>query len=56
MPIGTKDELEYWRPERDRFSEAYFTAYRLHMPLTESVEDYDDRNALYVLQAGPSNR
>ena len=51
----TEDEQGNWRPERNRFSKSYFTAYRFHMPPAEPVEDYDDRNALYALQEYLSN-
>lgn len=56
MLMMTEDELGNWRPERNRFSKSYFTAYRFHMPPAEPAEDYDDRNALYALQADPFNR
>lgn len=55
MLMVTEDELGNWRPERNRFSKSYFTAYRFHMPPAEPAEDYDDRNALYALQADPFN-
>ncbi|KAL2151692.1 hypothetical protein VTH82DRAFT_6790 [Thermothelomyces myriococcoides] len=43
-------ELGNWRPERNRFKEGgYFEEYHRHIPRSEPVEDYDDRNALYAL-------
>ncbi|MCJ1269176.1 hypothetical protein MMC22_009065 [Lobaria immixta] len=44
------DELGNWRPERNRFSRSYFTAYHSHFPKASPEEDYDDRNALYAMQ------
>lgn len=55
MLTVTEDELGNWRPERNKFSNSYFNAYRLYIPPAEPEEDYDDRNALYALQAAPSN-
>lgn len=44
------DELGNWRPERNRFSRSYFSAYHSHIPKASPEEDYDDRNALYAMQ------
>lgn len=38
-----------WRPERNKFSQSYFNAYRSHFPPSFPEEDYDDRNALYAM-------
>ncbi|KAM0323295.1 hypothetical protein ACHAQA_008887 [Verticillium albo-atrum] len=43
-------ELGNWRPERNKFTQAYFRAYHSHIVKSEPVEDYDDRNALYALR------
>ncbi|KAK0652529.1 Fructosamine/Ketosamine-3-kinase [Cercophora newfieldiana] len=43
-------ELGNWRPERNRFTSLYFQTYHSHIPKSEPVEDYDDRNALYGLR------
>ena len=51
----TEDELGNWRPERNRFSKSYITEYCKNMPPAAPVEDFDDRNALYALQADPFN-
>ncbi|KFA52954.1 hypothetical protein S40293_09407 [Stachybotrys chartarum IBT 40293] len=42
-------ELGNWRPERNLFTQEYFEAYHSHIPKSQPVEDYDDRNALYAL-------
>lgn len=52
IAYGTADELGNWRPERNRFSRTYFSAYHDHIPKASPKEDYDDRNALYALQVG----
>ena len=43
-------ELGNWRPERNKFSPAYFEAYRRRFPVAEPQEDFDDRNALYAMR------
>ena len=42
-----------WRPERNKFSRSYFSAYDSHFPKASPEEDYDDRNALYAMQVHP---
>ncbi|KAL2114387.1 hypothetical protein VUR80DRAFT_8077 [Thermomyces stellatus] len=43
-------ELGNWRPERNKFTQAYFRAYHSHIVESEPVENYGDRNALYALR------
>ncbi|KAH8807663.1 Fructosamine/Ketosamine-3-kinase [Xylogone sp. PMI_703] len=43
-------ELGNWRPDRNKFSQAYFTAYHSVIPRTYPGKDYDDRNALYSIR------
>ncbi|KAF5871923.1 putative phosphotransferase enzyme family protein [Botrytis fragariae] len=43
-------ELGNWRPERNKFSKAYFNAYHAHIPKASPEEDYEDRIALYSLR------
>ncbi|KAL4987831.1 hypothetical protein BDW68DRAFT_187685 [Aspergillus falconensis] len=43
------DELEKWRPERNKFSKRYFNSYHSYVPKSAPEENYDDRNALYCL-------
>ncbi|OCL02753.1 hypothetical protein AOQ84DRAFT_348674 [Glonium stellatum] len=43
-------ELGNWRPERNKFSRSYFTAYHSHIPKSAPEGDYDDRNALYSMR------
>ena len=43
------DELGNWRPERNKFSRAYFKAYHDRFPIAAPKDDYEDRNALYAM-------
>ncbi|KAL2167194.1 hypothetical protein VTG60DRAFT_1606 [Thermothelomyces hinnuleus] len=44
-------ELGNWRPEGNRLNDGgYFEAYHNHIPRSETVQDYDDRNALHALR------
>ncbi len=43
------DVLGNWRPERNKFSHSYFSAYHSHVPKSTPEDDYDDRNALYSM-------
>ena len=44
------DELGNWRPERNKFSKAYFNAYHAYIPKASPEEDYEDRIVLYSLR------
>ncbi|KAJ8066165.1 hypothetical protein OCU04_005254 [Sclerotinia nivalis] len=43
-------ELGNWRPERNKFSKAYFNAYHVHFPKASPEEDYEDRIVLYSIR------
>lgn len=43
-------ELGIWRREMVRFGNPYFEEYLRNFPPSEPVEQFDDRNALYVLK------
>ncbi|KAM0152889.1 hypothetical protein ACHAPC_008781 [Botrytis cinerea] len=43
-------ELGNWRPERNKFSKAYFNAYHAYIPKASPEEDYEDRIVLYSLR------
>lgn len=43
-------DLGMWRREMVRFGEPYFKQYLRNIPPDEPVEQWDDRNALYVLK------
>lgn len=43
-------ELGIWRREMVKFGKPYFTEYLRNFPPSEPVEQFDDRNALYVLK------
>ncbi|KAK4223573.1 Fructosamine/Ketosamine-3-kinase [Podospora fimiseda] len=43
-------ELGNWRPKRNGFGQEHFDEYHLHIPRSEPVEDYDERNSLYALR------
>lgn len=42
-------ELAPLRPARHRMGKTYVEAYFKHFPVSDPVEDQDDRNALYCL-------
>lgn len=44
------DELGNWRPERNKFTKAYFNAYHAYFPKASPEEDYDDRIVLYSMR------
>ena len=43
-------ELGMWRSDRYRFGKPYFRHYLSHMPPSEPVEQFDDRNRLYGIK------
>jgi protein-ribulosamine 3-kinase len=43
-------ELGMWRREIIRFGKPYFKQYLRHIPPSEPIEQWDDRNALYSLK------
>lgn len=43
-------ELGIWRREMVKFGKPYFEQYLRNFPPSEPVEQFDDRNALYVLK------
>ncbi|KAK2596444.1 hypothetical protein N8I77_013334 [Diaporthe amygdali] len=43
-------ELGIWRREMVRFGKLYFKQYLRNFPPSEPVEQFDDKNALYVLK------
>ncbi|KAK0732425.1 Fructosamine kinase-domain-containing protein [Apiosordaria backusii] len=43
-------ELGNWHPERNRFGKEFYQEYHRHIPKSDPVEDYDDRNVLYGLR------
>ncbi len=47
--INFPDELGTWRPARYRIGKPYLEEYFKHFPISELVEDQDDRIALYSM-------
>ena len=43
-------ELATLRPARHRMGKTYVDAYFKHFPISDPVEDQDDRNTLYCLK------
>ncbi|KAK9782241.1 putative protein-ribulosamine 3-kinase [Seiridium cardinale] len=43
-------EMAPWRPARQKMGKPYVRAYLDHFPVSESVADFDGRNALYALR------
>ncbi|KFY40756.1 hypothetical protein V495_05287 [Pseudogymnoascus sp. VKM F-4514 (FW-929)] len=43
-------ELGNWRPARNKLDNKYFQAYNSHMKMSEPIDDFDDRNALYAMR------
>lgn len=43
-------ELGMWRNGHHRFGKPYFRQYLNHMPPSEPVEQFDDRNRLYAMK------
>ncbi|KAK8136215.1 Fructosamine/Ketosamine-3-kinase [Apiospora sp. TS-2023a] len=43
-------EMAPWRPLRQKMGKPYVKAYTEHFPVSEPVEDFDGRNALYALR------
>ena len=44
------DELGTWRPVRYKLGKPYIEAYHKHFPMSQPVEDHNDRNALYSIR------
>ncbi len=42
-------DLGTWRSPRYRLGKPYIKEYLKHVPISEPVEDFDDRNALYAM-------
>jgi len=44
------DELGPWRATRHKITKVYIDEYIKHFPISEPVEEFDDRGKLYCLQ------
>lgn len=49
MMADKKRDIAPWGLLRHKLGKPYMSAYLRHFPISEPAEDFEDRNALYIL-------